>query len=200
MGLFDNIDNIENSNGLDNVFESIKKEIYDYIDNTYVGHWVNKIRRDSLVFRLENGKIIVDCLQTIKVYNVEITTLQNDLFEWGYIDGGFYAEFCHSLKDLKGAPKEVNGCFSCNKCSNLESLEGAPEKVKSFSCTDCIKLKSLEHISQHIQYGLSCDYCESLKSFHGCPNTIGGPITYMHCINLKDLSDKPHCSIETFNQ
>ena len=58
MGLFDNIDNIENSNGLDNVFESIKKEIYDYIDNTYVGHWINKIRRDSPI-SLPPGRGIV---------------------------------------------------------------------------------------------------------------------------------------------
>lgn len=194
MGLFDNIDNIENSNGLDNAFESIKKEICEYIDINYASWWNRPIPKKNLKIRFEDGKIIVDCLETVRVHNALLRTLQNDLFEWGEIHGGFYAEYCIYLENLKGAPKIVNGCFSCRACYPLKSLEGAPEKVCSFNCSYCKRLKNLEHISQNITYGLSCNECDELESFYGCPKEIGGPVEHSDCPKLKDLSHKPICN------
>ena len=88
------------------------------------------------------------------------------------VNGDIDCEACYSLRNLKGAPKEVGGSFRVNSC-RLYTLEGAPEKVGvNFSCSHCKFLRNLEGAPKEVGQSLFCDY-NDLDSLKGCPQKIG---------------------------
>lgn len=105
----------------------------------------------------ENGRYEVSCYDVL-VKNNRITSLTNNLFEWGEISGDFDCFDCRYLTSLKGSPKKVGRNFKCDRCKSLTSLEGAPEKVVDYFC---------------------CSYCDSLTSLEGAPKETG----YFDCFN-----------------
>ena len=189
-GLFDDIDNMENTNGLDNAskgFEQMDKEkIIEWIcDN------IKKIDKNKLEFDLSTTPITVDYTGNIWFEN-HITSLTNDLFQWGVIKGDFKCYHCPSLKSLEGSPKEVRGDFYCSNCLSLKSLEGGPKEVGGdFDCHRCNNLTSLKGAPEKVGKDFDCDNCPSLKSLEGGPEEVGGSFYCSHCCLLTSLKGAP---------
>ena len=174
-GIFDIEDNIGDL--------SVESLIEDFIKENYE---VDK----KLQIKKKVDKYIVSTNGDVIVTNKNITALTNGLFEWGEVNS-FYCRNCISLKDLKGAPKKVDGYFNCSHCTSLESLEGAPEKVgRSFYCLGCISLKDLKGAPKEIKYDFSCIDCTSLKSLKGAPKEVGF-FSCRGCTSLKSLKGAP---------
>ena len=134
---------------IDNIDESIKDQIKQFLKENFKGASSCKISRKPN----KDGKYEVSSSKNIKVKNYKITSLTNGLFIWTTVDSDFNCENCKSLTSIEGAPKEVGGDFYCGGCKSLISLEGAPEKVGG---------------------GFYCNYCDSLTSIEGAPEKVGG--------------------------
>ena len=133
--IFDIEDNI------DNMDESIKEEINQFLNDNFDGASLCKISDKPN----NDGKYEVSSKEIIKVKNKKITSLTNGLFIWTTVDKDFKCAFCDLLTSLEGAPKNVGGTFNCIYCNSLTSLKGSPEKVGGkFDCNGCKSLKSLE--------------------------------------------------------
>ena len=78
-----------------------------FLEENYKGYFVIK---------KSGNKYIVDSKKDIDVKNKNITSLTNGLFEFGKVSGYFDCSYNDSLKDLKGAPREVSGDFYCSTC------------------------------------------------------------------------------------
>ena len=104
--LFDIEDNI------DNVDESIKDQINQFLNNNFKNASKYKISNKPNT----DGKFEVSSNGNVEVKNEYITSLTNGLFIWTNIQGGFICPDCNSLISLKGAPKEVSGDFDCTCC------------------------------------------------------------------------------------
>ena len=101
----------------------VKSEIEKFIKDNYkcVQFTIsNKPNRD--------GKFVVDG-KTIQVVNKNITSLTNNLFIWGKVNGYFDCHDCKSLISLKGAPEKVRGNFDC--IGNKFSVEDIKKVVRS---------------------------------------------------------------------
>ena len=119
---------------IDNVDESIKDQIKQFLKNNFKNASKFKISTKPNT----NGKYEVSSNGDVVIKNKHITSLTNGSFIWTNIKGDFICHNCDSLTSLKGAPKVVGGLFNCEYCNSLTSLEGAPEKVCGhFSCSEC---------------------------------------------------------------
>lgn len=161
-GLFDGIDGMENTNGLDNAtkgFEQLDREkIIDWICE----HYRRSIKSTWKPLPLTKSQIKIDLKTDPPTVNYRgslivkshISTLNNDgMFQWGVIKGDFDCSWSQ-IESLKGSPKEVYGNFKCDNCQLLETLEGAPEKVGGyFECRFCKNLKSIKDAPKEIDGG-----------------------------------------------
>jgi hypothetical protein len=85
---------------LDSDEDTIYVLIEEFLKENYKGNWTisEKPNEDGLYVVSSDGEISVKNKQ-------HITSLVNDLFVWGTINGSFDCSFCQSLESLKGAPK-----------------------------------------------------------------------------------------------
>ena len=165
--IFDVEDNI------DNVDESIKDQIKQFLNNNFKNASKCKISEKPNKY----GKFEVSSNEKVEVKNEYITSLTNGLFIWTNIQGNFISSNCNSLTSLEGAPKEVGGNFYCSICNSLTSLKGAPEKVDGcFYCIYCNSLTSLKGAPKEVKGDFYCTGCKSLKSLEGAPKAYGGSI------------------------
>ena len=98
---------------LDSGEESVYALIEEFLKENYLGKWIisDKPNKDGLYEVSSN--------ESVKVTNMKITSLTNDLFIWTIVKGNFSFSYCNSLKTLKGAPEIVKGDFSCSGCNGL---------------------------------------------------------------------------------
>lgn len=199
-------------------------------DNTVL---IEQFLNDNYIIKgtytIKNGIVDVDGDVRISwdVQN-DITSLTNNIFEFGNINGDFIVVECDKLESLKGGPKKVKYDFICSYCKNLKNLEYAPEQVgKNFEANYCVSLKSLkglpkrveslslsrcdgltdlEYISDANEYIL--DSCKNLKSLNGLPTSHEYSLNLSHCTKLKTLAgcgkkigylDIIKCSLNDFN-
>ena len=180
--LFDIEDNI------DNMDESIKEEIKQFLNNNFKNTSKCKISEKPN----KDGKFEVLSNGYIEVKNEYITSLTNGLFIWTNIKGNFICSDCASLTSLEGAPKEVSGDFVCDECNSLTSLEGAPKEVGgNFTCWSCNSLTSLEGAPEKVSGDFNCNYCNSLASLEGAPKKVDGDFSCVYCDSLTSLKGAP---------
>ena len=151
------------------ILESLLDDEEDLIDNddAIIKDFLKKNYNITGSYTIKNK--VVDAKGDVIVKNNKITSLTNELFEFGKVDGAFKCFHCRSLKTLKGAPKEVSGGFYCGDCP-LTSLEGAPKKIDGgLYCYECPLLISLKGAPKEVGGGLYCSYCKSLTSLEGAP-------------------------------
>ena len=173
----------------DDVFNGAKEGVISIIKEFLE---INYKIRGSYTIKEVKGRFIVDVKGDIRVKNNNITSLTNELFEFGVVSGFFTCVECELLKTLKGAPKEVGGYFGCSYCSSLTSLEGAPKKIgEGFYCYNCISLKTLEGAPKKIKTHFACDHCDLLTSLEGAPKEVGGWFDCGYCKSLKTLKGAP---------
>lgn len=135
----------------------------------------------TIVGKTPDGKYLVNYTGDVDVKNKDLTTLENELFQWNKVSGTFTCFKINKLKDLKGSPKNCAG-FNCNQCKGLESLEGAPEKMtlgnglsgNGFYCIECTNLKTLKGAPKCVWGSFNCSYCPKLTSLEGAPTTVIG--------------------------
>ena len=180
--IFDVEDNI------DNVDESIKDQIKQFLNNNFKNASKCKISEKPN----KEGKFEVSSNGDVEVKNKSITSLTNGLFIWTNIKGNFISSNCNSLTSLEGAPKEVGGNFYCSICNSLTSLKGAPKKVGgNFSCGYCNSLTSLEGAPKEVGGNFSCFNCDSLTSLEGAPKKVGADFSCFNCKSLISLEGAP---------
>ena len=209
--IWDIDDNVEDNNE-----ESIKNDIYKFLDEFYFCEERDDFKKPSQIVQiiLDKNQFIVNCHCAVHG-GVNLASLTNGMFKWGEVKGSFTCAgssklkslegapeyvgrnfncgFCANLKSLEGAPKEVKGNFSCGYCSNLTTLKGAPSKVGGvFDCHAC-SITSLEGAPKRVDGNFSCGYCPSLKSLKGAPKYVGGDFK---CPNCKKLTSKALKDIE----
>lgn len=137
-GIFDIEDNI------DNIDESIKKQIKQFLKDNFKGVSFCKISHKPNA----DGKFEVSSSKDIKA-KTHITSLTNGLFVWTVVGGDFFCQHCHSLASLKGSPEKVSGDFSCSWCDSLKSLEGAPKEIGGgFYCCECSILFTTDDVNE----------------------------------------------------
>ena len=208
--IWDIEDNVEDNNE-----ESIKNDIYKFLDEFYFCEERNNFKEPSQIVQiiLDKNQFIVNCHCTVHG-RVNLTSLTNGMFKWGevkdfvcsgssklkslegapeYVGGNVNCGFCVNLKNLEGAPKEVKGNFSCGYCSNLTSLKGAPSEVGGVLDCHACSITSLEGAPKRVDGNFSCGYCPSLKSLKGAPKYVGGDFK---CPNCKKLTSKALKDIE----
>ena len=209
--IWDIEDNVEDNNE-----ESIKNDIYKFLDEFYFCEEKNNFREPSQIVQiiLDKNQFIVNCHCTVHG-RVNLTYLTNGMFKWGEVKGNFNCAGSSKLKSLEGAPEYVGGNFNCSMCSDLKSLEGAPEIVDgAFRCGYCSNLTSLKGASKtvggefdchacpitslegapkRVEGDFNCGYCPSLKSLKGAPKYVGGDFK---CPNCKKLTSKALKDIE----
>ena len=169
----------------DEVFDGVKENIIkEFLEENYN---IN----GSYTIKEKGNEFIVNVKGNIRVKNKDITSLTNDLFEFGSISGNFHCHSCYSLTSLKGAPKEVGGRFNCTYCESLKTLEGAPKKVEKFDCSYCDLLTSLEGVPEKVGGVFSCACCDSLKTLKGAPKEVGEKFDCGDCKSLKSLEGAP---------
>ena len=110
--IIESIFDIENN--IDNVDESIKDQIKQFLNNNF------KNASNCIISKKPNkdGKFEVSSKGNIEVKNKNITSLTNGLFIWVNIKGDFICDHCDSLTSLEGAPKEVGRDFYCRSCKD----------------------------------------------------------------------------------
>jgi hypothetical protein len=148
----------------------------------------------TIIGKTPDGKYLVNYTGDVDVKNKDLTTLENELFQWNEVSGTFTCFKINKLKDLKGSPKSVSG-FNCNQCKGLESLEGAPEKMtmgnsltgNGFYCIECTNLKTLKGAPETVWGGFYCGYCTKLTSLEGAPKRIVGDFN-CHDTNIKTIN------------
>ena len=81
-----------------------KEEIKRFIEDNY------KITGKLQISKKpnKNGKYEVSC-RSVEVVNRKITSLTNNMFEWGEISNYFDCAFCGSLTSLEGPLKKLVG-------------------------------------------------------------------------------------------
>lgn len=178
-------------------------------------------------YTIKNGIVDVDGDVRISwgVQN-DITSLTNDIFEFGTINGDFNINDCINLKTLKGGPKIVKGDFLCSYCKKLESFEyapheiegafitmdcgvttlkGLPKRVKNIDLSYCDNLIDLDYIPDADEYILSD--CVKLKSLKGLPQDHEYSLDVSGCKKLKTLEgcgkkmgylSIEHCKLDSF--
>lgn len=158
-------------------------------------------------YTIKNG--IVDVNGNIRIsWDVQndITSLTDDIFEFGTINGDFNINDCINLKTLKGGPKRVKGDFLCGYCEKLKSFEyapyeiegafvtidcgvtslkGLPKRIKYIGLTQCDNLIDLDYIPDADEYTLSD--CTKLKSLKGLPQDHEYSLDVSGCKKLKTL-------------
>lgn len=135
----------------------------------------------TIVGQTDDGKWLVNYTGDVDVKNKDLTTLENDLFQWNEVGGTFTCFKINKLKNLKGSPRSCAG-FNCNQCKGLESLEGAPEKMtlgngltgRGFYCIECTNLKTLKGAPKTVWGGFYCNHCSKLTSLEGAPIKVIG--------------------------
>lgn len=169
--------------------ESILDDIDDQVENTdemlksVIIKWLKSnveiiILENKLKFDFSTAPITINYDGHIK-FKKHITSLTNEMFQWGVVGGYFDCSYRDSLKSLEGSPKVVKEVFDCSYCKSLKSLEGAPKEVgRYFDCSYCDSLKSLEGAPEKIEGNFNCSGCRSLKSLEGGPKKVGG---YFNC-------------------
>ena len=163
--------------------EAIYVLIEEFLKENYKGEWTISEEPN------EDGLYVVNSNDNVYIKNKQMTSLVNDLFVWGTINGGFDCSWC-SLTSLKGAPKTVKD-FVCCECPLLESLEGGPEIVTGyFDCGGCKSLKTLEGGPQEVRGTFYCNHCKSLTSLKGAPGIID-EFNCSGCDSLKTLIGAP---------
>ena len=159
-GVFDVDDNIENMG------ESLKKDIADFIENTYA-NTVGKVKYDISKEPNKDGKFEVELWGDVYVKNGSIEHLTN---------GRFIFTTCY-------------GTFDCSDC-DIESLEGCPQWVKNFLCSGCNFIKDLKGGPQTVRGSYTCDSCNTLKNLEGSPREVMN-FTCSECSILSDLKGAP---------
>ena len=173
---------------IDNMDESIKEEINQFLKDNFGGASLCKISDKPNT----DGKYEVSSKGDIIVKNYKITSLTNGLFIWTTVNKDFRCTYCDLLTSLEGAPKNVGGTFDCSYCDLLKSLKGSPEKVGGkFNCNSCNSLTSLEGASKNVGGDFNCNGCESLTSLKGAPEKVGGGFSCNYCKSLKSLEGAP---------
>ena len=134
--------------------EALKSVIINWLKANVISMQENKLN-----FNFNTTPITVDYDGDIH-FKKHITSLTNEIFQWGEVEGNFNCSRCPSLKTLKGAPKEVGRSFNTDYCKLLKSLEGAPDKVGEwFNCSNCQSLKSLNGAPKEVGRDFWCDKC-----------------------------------------
>ena len=121
-------------NNTDNVDESIKDQIKQFLNDNFRGASSCKISDKPNA----DGKYEVSSTESILVVNKKITSLTNGTFIWTNVGRNFNCRGCELLTSLEGAPKKTGGDFICWGCNSLTSLKGAPKEVSGdFYCRSC---------------------------------------------------------------
>ena len=114
-GLFDGIDNIENTNGLDNASKGFEQMDKEKLIEWICGHYARSVNYTWKSLPLTKSQIKIDLKTDPPTVNyrgslivkTDIPSLNNDgMFQWGVIKGNFNCEYCKSLESLKGAQKK----------------------------------------------------------------------------------------------
>ena len=163
---------------IDNMDESIKEEINQFLNNNFKNTSKYKISDKPN----KDGKFEVSVNGNVEVKNKSITSFNNGLFIWTNIKGNFICSDCTSLTSLEGAPKEVGGSFYCDNCTSLTSLKGTPKEVgEVFCCEYCNSLTSLEGAPEKVDDDFYCSNCKSLTSLEGAPKEVDGNFCCSFC-------------------
>ena len=137
------------------VHQSAKESVMNFLIDNYKLN-SKPINPDTTAIKIsdksnKDGKYVVDIDGNLRVINLDINSLTNNIFVFGKVSGFFECCNCNNLTSLEGAPKKVGVAFYCVNCNNLTSLEGAPEKVgDNFSCFGCktkFSKKDVEKVS-----------------------------------------------------
>ena len=184
------------------------EEIKQFLEENYEGEYIISKKPNK------DGLYEVSSYGDIRIKNLNITSLTNDLFVWTKANKSFYGNYskfltslegapkevggnfsfydCDSLTSLKGAPEKVGGDFYCIACDSLKSLEGAPKKVGgNFNCSDCQSLPSLKGAPEEVDGFFFCRFCTAIKSLEGAPKKVGDKFSCVHCKSLKSLKGMP---------
>ena len=98
-------------------------------DKKYIEEWIRN--NYNIVGKLTiSDDFVVNSDRYVYVVNKNITSLTNNLFRWGNLDGSFDCSGCHNLKSLKGAPEKLKGNLTCLSCKNLEITDSDRIKYK----------------------------------------------------------------------
>lgn len=108
-----------------------------------ISKFIDKYYRTSKGYTISNepnedGKYVVDATSNAVVKNKRLTSLTNEMFVWGKVNGWFDCRDCDKLTSLDGCPKYVEAYFSCAN-TGITSLDGCPTNVNIFTCNGCKK-------------------------------------------------------------
>lgn len=164
-------------------------------DEMAVLDWIKKHYKISNAYNIfydDYRKIFTIDAERVQVNDLNITSLTNDLFEWGEVNH-FYCSNCKNLKSLEGGPKEVKFVFCCSLCDSLTDLKGAPKEILSghFYCDNCKNLRSLKGAPKKVMGNFYCYNCEKLSTLEGSPKFVNGSFNCSHCKKLKTLKGMP---------
>ena len=189
-GLFDDIDKIEKTGGMESNVKQLKKEIVDWICSHYCVDRVapsKLIKKRSLIVNMETTPPTVDYKDSgLMIKKGESSLCNNGLFQWGEID--WFDCSATFITSLEGSPKKTRS-IDCSWCPELTTLKGAPEEVESINCRHCPKLVSIEGCPKKMKW-FDCGCCESLKSLKGGPEVVSDDYHCYQC-DLKDLVGAP---------
>lgn len=183
---------------LNTYFESLLDDEDTFLDperdEMVVLDWIKKhyeISGACNIFYDHDRKIFTIDTERVHVKDRDITSLTNDLFEWGEVKY-FYCSNCKNLKSLEGGPKEVKLVFCCSLCDSLTDLKGAPEILNGhFYCDNCKNLRSLKGAPKKVMGNFYCYNCEELETLKGSPKFVNGSFNCSHCKKLKSLKGAP---------
>ena len=172
--------------------EYITEGLLDRVKNKEVNHEVivkefleaNYDIRGPYAIKTTNKGFVVDVKGSVMVMNKSITSLTNELFEFGEVVGGFYCNYCRSLTSLEGAPEKCH-TFNCTDSDSLTSLEGSPKNCSIFDCGNCEYLTSLKGAPNTIDSFSVIN--TGIKDFKCAPKKIKGNVFCMRCKNLESL-------------
>ena len=174
------------------ICESLLDDEEDLVDNddAIIRNFLEKNYAIRGTYTIKDG--IVDVDGSIHNESLDMKSITNGLFKFGYVDGNFIIRLCPSLKSLEGAPEKVGMDFRCYGCKSLKSLEGAPKEVGGdFDCYNCLSLKTLEGSPKKVGENFDCHKCLALISLKGAPKKIGGNFYCHKCISLTSLEGAP---------
>lgn len=168
-----------------NMSETIKQEILDYISKYYIPTKVVILDEKD-----KNGRYLVNIMNSLYP-NDGLESITNGQFVFNKVNGD--CSFMNApIKNLDGCPRIVKGCFFVSDCEELESLMGGPDSVgEDYHCNYCISLKSFEGMTQKIGGAIRASFCTDVDSLKGLPKTVKGDFDIHGCCSLKSLYGFP---------
>lgn len=116
------------------ILDDIEDQINDFsiVDKLEITKWlkanVKSIEKNRLKFDSSTTPTTVNYDGDIE-FKTHISSLTNEFFQWGEVDGNFFCCDCLNLKTLEGAAENISGNYYCVNCRSL-SLDNVSEKIR----------------------------------------------------------------------